>query len=217
MTDVLRDHLAPNTLDYLAGWELQRRIHREVVTGVRRDTLVLCEHDPVFTAGKRTLPAERPTTGAPVIDTDRGGKITWHGPGQLTGYPIVRLVEPHDVLAFVRDLEALMIEVAATFGVAGERVAGRSGVWVRSGATWEKIGAIGLRVKEGVTMHGFALNCDNDLAPYADIVACGIRDAGVTTMTAVAGRRATVEQAADVVAARFDAIVRTAQTAGVRA
>lgn len=217
MTDVLRDHLAPTTLDYLAGWELQRRIHREVVIGSRPDTLVLCEHDPVFTAGKRTLPDERPTTGAPVIDTDRGGKITWHGPGQLTGYPVVRLAEPTDVMAFVRDLEALMIEVAGAFGVVGERVEGRSGVWVRHGAAWAKIGAIGLRVKEGVTMHGFALNCDNDLAPYDQIIACGIRDAGVTTLSAVAGQRVTVSEVAEVVALRFDALVRTASSARVAA
>lgn len=217
MTDVLRDHLAPARLDYLAGWELQRRIHREVVTGARPGTLVLCEHDPVFTAGKRTLPDERPTTGAPVIDTDRGGKITWHGPGQLTGYPIVRLPEPTDVMVFVHDLEALMIEVADAVGVLGERVEGRSGVWVRRGSAWDKIGAIGLRVKEGVAMHGFALNCDNDLTPYAEIVACGIRDAGVTTLSAVAGRRVTVREVADVMAARFDSVVRTAASVGVAA
>jgi lipoyl(octanoyl) transferase len=134
---------------------------------------------------------ERPTDGTPVVDVDRGGKITWHGPGQLTGYPIVRLREPVDVVAFVRDLEAMMIAVAADFGVTGERVEGRSGVWVRTAGGYDKIGAIGLRVQEGVTMHGFALNCSNDLAPYAAIVPCGIRDAGVTSLSLLTGRTIT--------------------------
>ncbi|HEY0373927.1 MAG TPA: lipoyl(octanoyl) transferase LipB [Amnibacterium sp.] len=192
----VRTRLAPDLLDYHEGWALQRELHAAVVAG-GPDALVLCEHEPVFTAGKRTVADERPVDGTPVVDVDRGGKITWHGPGQLTGYPIVRLKEPVDVVAFVRDLEAMMIAVAADFGVTGERVEGRSGVWVRTAGGWDKIGAIGLRVQEGVTMHGFALNCSNDLLPYAAIVPCGIRDAGVTSLSVLTGRTITP---ADVVA-----------------
>ncbi|HEY8320070.1 MAG TPA: lipoyl(octanoyl) transferase LipB [Amnibacterium sp.] len=209
MLDVIT-RLAPDLLDYHEGWALQRELHAAVVAGAE-GSLVLCEHEPVFTAGKRTVADERPTDGTPVVDVDRGGKITWHGPGQLTGYPIVRLHEPGsrepvpegrtarpsgratgvDVVAFVRDLETMMIAVAADFGVTGERVEGRSGVWVRTAGGWDKIGAIGLRVQEGVTMHGFALNCSNDLAPYAAIVPCGIRDAGVTSLSMLTGRTIT--------------------------
>jgi lipoyl(octanoyl) transferase len=206
--DVQREHLAPSFLDYREGWALQRRIHADVATGSRPATMVLCEHEPVFTAGKRTAPDERPTDGTPVVDVDRGGKLTWHGPGQLTGYPIVRLVEPVDVVAFVRDLEALLIDVAAAFGVEGERVEGRSGVWVRRPFGHDKVGAIGLRVQDGVTMHGFALNCSNDLAPYARFVPCGIRDAGVTTLSALTGRRIEPAEAAGLVTERFDRFVR---------
>ncbi len=187
MIDVVATRLAPDLLDYHEGWALQRRVHAEVAAGTRADSLILCEHEPVFTAGKRTADDERPDDGTPVVDVDRGGKITWHGPGQLTGYPIVRLPDRHEVVAFVRDLEAMMIDVAARHGVVGERVEGRSGVWVRSGGGFDKIGAIGLRVQDGVTMHGFALNCSNDVTPYDRIVACGIRDAGVTTLSALAG------------------------------
>jgi lipoyl(octanoyl) transferase len=199
MIDVALTSLAPDLLDYHEGWALQRRIHAEVVAGTRPDSLILCEHEAVYTAGKRTSDDERPVDGTPVVDVDRGGKITWHGPGQLTGYPILRLPDRHEVVAFVRDLEAMMIDVAARFGVVGERVEGRSGVWVRRsagppgapGGSWDKIGAIGLRVEQGVTMHGFALNCSNELSPYDRIVACGIRDAGVTTLSALTGRRIT--------------------------
>jgi lipoyl(octanoyl) transferase len=175
-----------------------------VVAGTRADSLILCEHEAVYTAGKRTSPDERPEDGTPVVDVDRGGKITWHGPGQLTGYPILRLPDRHEVVAFVRDLEAMMIDVAAHFGVTGERVEGRSGVWARTPSGWDKIGAIGLRVEQGVTMHGFALNCSNDLAPYDRIVACGIRDAGVTTLSALAGRAITPADAAPVVLDHFE-------------
>jgi lipoyl(octanoyl) transferase len=209
--DVQREHLAPSFLEYRDGWALQRRIHADVVAGRRPATMVLCEHDPVFTAGKRTAADERPADGTPVVDVDRGGKLTWHGPGQLTGYPIVRLEEGPkgtDVVAFVRDLEALLIDVAAAFGVEGERVEGRSGVWVRTPFGHDKVGAIGLRVQDGVTMHGFALNCSNDLAPYARFVPCGIRDAGVTTLSALTGRRIEPAEAADLVTDRFDRFVR---------
>lgn len=204
MIDVALTSLAPDLLDYHEGWALQRRIHGEVVAGTRQDSLILCEHRAVYTAGKRTAPDERPVDGTPVVDVDRGGKLTWHGPGQLTGYPILRLPDRQEVVAFVRDLEAMMIDVAAAFGVTGERVEGRSGVWVRSGDGWDKIGAIGLRVEQGVTMHGFALNCSNELSPYDRIVACGIRDAGVTTLSAVSGRRITPADAAPLVLDHFE-------------
>lgn len=202
--DVALTSLAPDLLEYHRGWALQRRVHAEVVAGARADSLILCEHEAVYTAGKRTSDDERPLDGTPVIDVDRGGKITWHGPGQLTGYPILRLPDRHEVVAFVRDLEAMMIDVAARFGVHGERVEGRSGVWVSDGAGgWDKIGAIGLRVEQGVTMHGFALNCSNGLAAYERIVACGIRDAGVTTLSALAGRTITPADAAPIVLEHF--------------
>ena len=208
MIDVLRGHLAPSYLDYRDGWALQRRLHAEVVAGERPGALVLCEHEPVFTAGKRTAPDERPEDGTPVIDVDRGGKLTWHGPGQLVGYPIVRLTEPRDVVAFVRDLEALLLDVAAALGVEGERVEGRSGVWVRTATGHDKVGAIGLRVQDGVTMHGFALNCANETEAYERFVPCGIRDAGVTTLSARAGRRIEPAEAAGLVVERFDRFVR---------
>ena len=191
MIDVVATRLAPDLLEYVAGWALQREVHADVVAKRRGDSLILCEHEPVYTAGRRTAADERPVDGTRVVDVDRGGRITWHGPGQLTGYPIVRLPDRHEVVAFVRDLESMMITVAASVGVEGGRVEGRSGVWVRTSIGWDKIGAIGLRVQDGVTMHGFALNCSNDLAPYARIVACGIRDAGVTTLSALAGRAIT--------------------------
>ncbi len=184
--------LAPDYVDYSSAWDLQRELHADRVAGRIDDTLLLQEHEPVFTAGKLTLPLERPTDGTPVIDVDRGGKITWHGPGQLVGYPIVALNRPIDVVAFVRALEATMIGVCADFGIAAARVKGRSGVWVLSeNSPDRKIGAIGLRVASGVSMHGFALNCSNDLAPFDQIVPCGIADAQVTTMSLEAGRAIT--------------------------
>jgi lipoyl(octanoyl) transferase len=189
---------------YDDAWALQQRLHDDVVEGRHGDVVLLLEHEGVYTAGKRTELWERPVDGSRVIDVDRGGKITWHGPGQLTGYPIVRLPDRHEVVAFVRDLEAMMIDVAAAFGVTGERVEGRSGVWVRTAAGFDKIGAIGLRVEQGVTMHGFALNCSNDLAPYDRIVACGIRDAGVTTISRVLGRTVTPQDVAPLVIDAFE-------------
>ena len=173
---------------YLEMWDRQRAIHAEVVAGTRPDSVLLLEHEAVYTAGKRTEPEERPIDGTPVIDVDRGGKITWHGPGQLVGYPIVRLPDPIDVVAHVRRLESLLIEVIAEFGVASHRVDGRSGVWVGPPGFENKIAAIGIRVSEGVTMHGFALNCSNELSAYDGIIACGIRDAGVTTLSRETGR-----------------------------
>lgn len=179
--------LAPQFVPYATGWAYQRRVHADVVSGARRDTLILLEHEPVYTAGRRTEAHERPSDGTPVIDVDRGGKITWHGPGQLVGYPIVRLPEPVDVVAHVRHLEHTLIAALAQHGVEGYQVAGRSGVWVRRPLSEDKIAAIGVRVERGVTMHGFAVNANNSLAAFRSIVPCGISDAGVTTVSEVVG------------------------------
>jgi lipoyl(octanoyl) transferase len=181
---------------YLDAWERQRQVHAEVVAGTLPDTVLLLEHEPVYTAGKRTLDIERPFDGTPVIDVDRGGKITWHGPGQLTGYPIVRLPEPLDVVGYVRRLESALMLVCADLGVETTQVEGRSGVWVVDGKGPDrKIAAIGVRVSQGVTMHGFALNCDCDMTAFANMVPCGIADAGVTSLTLEAGRDVTVAEA----------------------
>ncbi len=191
--------LDPNFVDYEQAWQIQRKVHSEVASGQRGDTVLLLEHASVFTAGKRTEPEERPTGGTPVIDVDRGGKITWHGPGQLVGYPIMQLPDPIDVVGYVRWLEQVLIDSIAEFGVLGERVGGRSGVWVNVDGAFEKVAAIGIRVAEKVTMHGFALNCNNSLNPYETIIACGIRDAKTTTLTRLAGREITPAMAAEVV------------------
>lgn len=187
---------------YAEAWEWQQRLHAQRVAGDVPDTVLLLEHDPVYTAGKRTEAWERPTDGTPVVDVDRGGRITWHGPGQLTGYPIVALPDPVDVVAYVRRLEGALIEVCAAFGVTTTRVDGRSGVWTTDGA--RKVAAIGIRVARGVTMHGFALNCDCDLAAFGAIVPCGITDAGVTSLTAEAGRVITVDDVIPVVERELD-------------
>lgn len=185
---------APDYADYRQTWDLQRRIHAQVVAGELPDTVLLLEHAAVYTAGKRTEPHERPLDGTPVIDVDRGGKITWHGPGQLVAYPIVRLASPVDVVAHVRRLEEAMIRVCADLGVATGRVAGRSGVWLPpAGERPErKIGQIGIRVSQDVTMHGLALNADCDLSWGQIIVPCGIVDAGVTNLSLEVGRPITV-------------------------
>jgi lipoyl(octanoyl) transferase len=190
------------TVDYLSAWQLQRDLSDARVAG-GPDTLLLLEHPAVYTAGKRTEPHERPASAAiPVVDTDRGGKITWHGPGQLVGYPIVGLAQPLDVVKFVRRLEDSLIAVCAAMGLATGRVDGRSGVWVPADAhrPARKIAAIGIRVARATTLHGFALNCDCDLSAYASIVPCGIADAGVTSLTAELGRHITVDDVADSVA-----------------
>lgn len=187
MLDIVTAGLAPHFVPYLDGWALQRDVHAQVVAGTRPDTLLLLEHDAVYTAGKRTEPHERPQDGTPVVDVDRGGKITWHGPGQLVGYPIVRLPEPVDVVAHVRRLERILIDVLAPLGVNGYQVDGRSGVWVRRPLSEDKVAAIGVRVQRGVTMHGFALNCNNTLAGFRGIIPCGITDAGVTTVSEIIG------------------------------
>lgn len=203
MLDIRTVGLAPAYVPYARGWELQRRTHAEVVSGRVPDTLLLLEHEAVYTAGKRTQPEDRPVDGTPVVDVDRGGRITWHGPGQLVGYPIVRLPEPMDVVAHVRRLERLLIAVLRTHGVDGYQVDGRSGVWVRRPLSEDKVAAIGVRVEKGVTMHGFAINCDNSLAPFRRIVPCGIADAGVTTVSEVAGAIVSPADVAGTVAAVF--------------
>jgi lipoyl(octanoyl) transferase len=180
---------------YLSAWDLQRRLHERRANGEVPDTCLLLEHEPVYTAGKRTSPLDRPHTdpGIPVIDVDRGGKITWHGPGQLVGYPIVKLAEPIDVIAYVRALEEALMRCCAGVGVATTRVEGRSGVWITEpGHQDRKVAAIGIRVSRGVTMHGFELNCDCDLGWFDKIVPCGITDAGVTSLSAETGRQVTV-------------------------
>ena len=181
----------PNAVDYVPMWDTQRAVHARRVSGEVPDSCLLVEHTPVYTAGKRTAVSDRPTgdPGAPVIDVDRGGKITWHGPGQLTAYPIIRLAEPMDVVAYVRALEEAMIRVCAEFGLTAIRVEGRSGTWLPAsgGLPERKVGAIGARVARGVSMHGLALNCDCDLSWFDRIVPCGIRDAGVTSITAETG------------------------------
>ncbi len=203
MVDFIDTGLSANSVPYLEALRQQRALHADVVAGRAPDTVILLEHPSVYTAGKRTEPDERPADGTPVIDVDRGGKITWHGPGQLVGYPIVRLAEPVDVVGYVRRLEGVLIDVLAELGVHGERVEGRSGVWIRGEHRDEKIAAIGIRVAQGVTMHGFALNCSNGFEAYDAIVACGIRDAGVTSISKVLGRTVTPQDAAPLVQARF--------------
>ncbi len=183
-------------VDYRQAWDEQRRVHADRVAGLVPDTVLLLEHPPVFTAGRRTNSWERPTDGTPVVDVDRGGRITWHGPGQLVGYPVVRLPDPVDVVAHVRRLEEALIHTCADLGLATARVEGRSGVWVpgRDGAQDRKVAAIGVRVSRGVTMHGFALNADPDLSWYDRIVPCGITDASVTSLSRELGRDVTVAE-----------------------
>ena len=188
--EIVRAGLVP----YEDAWAKQRELHARRVAGEGPDTLLLLEHPSVYTAGRRTAAHERPFDGTPVIDVDRGGKITWHGPGQLVGYPIVALPDPVDVVAYVRRLEDALIEVCAGFGLTTGRVEGRSGVWVAAdspggaGRPERKVAAIGVRVARGVTMHGFALNCDPDLTAFSNMIPCGIPDAGVTSLSAELGR-----------------------------
>ena len=202
--------LDPHFVDYNDAWKLQRSIHSEVAARVRPDTVILLEHASVFTAGKRTEDSERPTDGTPVVDVDRGGKITWHGPGQLVGYPIMVLPDPIDVVGYVRWLEQVLIDAIAEFGLETERVAGRSGVWAKTETGFEKVAAIGIRVSEHTTMHGFALNCNNSLDPYDTIVACGIRDAKTTTLTKLLGKTVTPAMAAEVIQKKLTTIGKVA-------
>ena len=204
--------LAPDTVDYLRAWEHQRDVHARVVAGELPDTVLLLEHTAVYTAGKRTEAHERPLDGTPVIDVDRGGKITWHGPGQLVGYPIVRLPSPVDVVAHVRRLEDVMMGVCRDLGVDTVRVEGRSGVWLPADdrRPERKIGAIGIRVSQDVTMHGFALNCDCDLGWADAIIPCGIADAGVTSLSAELGRDVTVAEALPLATAYLEQLLAPA-------
>ncbi|TAM84036.1 MAG: lipoyl(octanoyl) transferase LipB [Jatrophihabitans sp.] len=199
------------TVPYEQAWALQRALHAEVVAGTAPDTVLLLEHPAVYTAGRRTEPWERPAGGAgtiPVIDVDRGGKITWHGPGQLVGYPILRLADPVDVVAYVRRIEGVLIDVCAELGVSTGRVQGRSGVWLPADhrGPERKVAAIGIRVAQGVTMHGFALNCDPDLTAFDRIVPCGIADAGVTSLTRELERDVPVREVLPLVEARLGAL-----------
>ncbi|WP_426515051.1 lipoyl(octanoyl) transferase LipB [Diaminobutyricibacter sp. McL0618] len=205
MVDFVVAGLSANSVPYTEALQQQRDFHAAVVAGRAHDTVILLEHPSVYTAGKRTEDSERPTDGTPVIDVDRGGKITWHGPGQLVGYPILHLTEPIDVVGYVRQLEGMLIDVLAALAVPGVRVEGRSGVWIVGDGPDRKIAAIGIRVAEGVTMHGFALNCSNGFEAYDHIVACGIRDAGITSISQVLGRTVTPT---DVVPLVKDAFVR---------
>jgi lipoyl(octanoyl) transferase len=197
--------LGERLVPYHEAWQRQRDEHGEVVGGAE-DRVLLVEHEPVYTAGKRTATWDRPADGTPVIDVDRGGRITWHGPGQLVGYPIVRLAEPIDVVRYVRQLEQAIIDVCGAFGLEAIRVENRSGVWLpASGERRErKICAIGVRVAKGVTMHGFALNCDPDLAEFDRIVPCGIADADVTSLSVELGRRVAIEETLSAVEAGLD-------------
>ncbi|WP_298324787.1 lipoyl(octanoyl) transferase LipB [Haloactinopolyspora sp.] len=196
---------------YETAWEEQRLLHAARAAGETGDTVLLLEHEPVYTAGKRTQPFERPLldAGAPVIDVDRGGKITWHGPGQIVGYPILALPDAIDVIGYVRRIEQLMIDVCAELGVPGERIEGRSGVWVPADDRGRdrKIGAVGLRVAQKVTMHGFALNCNCDLSWYDRIVPCGISDASVTSLSQETGREVTVDEVLPLVERHLDDVL----------
>ena len=189
------------TVDYRTAWQLQRDLVDARVAG-GSDTLLLLEHPTVYTAGRRTEPQERPADGTPVVDTDRGGKITWHGPGQLVGYPIIGLAEPLDVINYVRRLEESLIKVCGDVGLNTTRVDGRSGVWVpgSAGQPDRKVAAIGVRVSRATTLHGFALNCDCHLDAFNAIVPCGINDAGVTSLSAELGRRVAIEEVRSAVA-----------------
>ena len=186
-------------IDYEKAWKIQRTVHGEVAEGSRPNTLMLLQHPPVFTAGRRTLDHERPSDGTPVIDVDRGGKITWHGPGQIVGYPIVRLANRLDVVGFVREIEAALIGVCNEFNIDAEQFCERSGVWLRDENGDRKIAAIGIRYAKGVTMHGFALNVNPDLSWFDRIVPCGLPDATATSMSAELGRDVTIEEVIPVV------------------
>jgi lipoyl(octanoyl) transferase len=186
-------------IEYQVALDQQRLIHSEVVGRTRENTLLLLEHPSVYTAGKRTSLEERPTNGLPVIDVDRGGKITWHGPGQIVGYPIIKLAKPTELVGFVRELESALIKVCAEFGIAASRVDGRSGVWVATNGAPRKIAAIGIRVASGVSMHGVALNVNPDLAAFSQIIPCGINDAEVTSLALELGRPITSSEVLPIV------------------
>ena len=181
-------------IDYLSAWQLQKELQEKVIINIEPNTLLLLQHPSVYTAGRRTEITDRPLDNTPVIDVDRGGKITWHGLGQIVGYPIIKLKNSTDVVGFVRELETALIEICDEFGIKAERYCERSGVWLRDAKGDRKIAAIGLRVAKGVTMHGFALNVNPDLSAYSKIVPCGIADAKVTSLSAELGRSITIDE-----------------------
>ena len=186
-------------VDYLPTWQLQREIQNQVIEGVTPNTLLMLEHNSVYTAGRRTELKDRPIDGTPVIDTDRGGKITWHGPGQLIGYPIIKLRNRNDVVGFVREIETSIIAALSEFGITSERYCERSGVWLRDNGNDRKISAIGVRVAKGVTIHGFSLNVNPDLSFFDRINPCGFTDSGVTSMAKELGRDITISEVLPVV------------------
>ena len=186
-------------VDYLPTWQLQREIQNQVIEGVTQNTLLMLEHNSVYTAGRRTELKDRPIDGTPVIDTDRGGKITWHGPGQLIGYPIIKLRNRNDVVGFVREIETSIIAALSEFGITSERYCDRSGVWLRDNGNDRKISAIGIRVAKGVTIHGFSLNVNPDLSFFDRINPCGFTDSGVTSMAKELGRDITISEVLPVV------------------
>ena len=181
-------------VDYLPTWELQKNIAEDLIAGRSENTLLLLEHPSVYTAGRRTEISDRPQDGTPVVDVDRGGKITWHGLGQLVGYPIVKLKNSTDVVGFVREIETALIDACAELGIKSERICDRSGVWIKDADGDRKIAAIGIRVAKGVTTHGFAINVNPDLSAYDRIVPCGISDAGITSISKELGRAVTIEE-----------------------
>lgn len=181
-------------VEYRTAWDMQKDIQEKVINGIYPNTLLLLEHPSVYTAGRRTEMTDRPLDNTPVIDVDRGGKITWHGLGQIVGYPIIKLKNATDVVGFVRELETALISICDEFGIKAERYCERSGVWIRDEKGDRKIAAIGLRVAKGVTMHGFALNVNPDLTAYSKIIPCGIADAKVTSFEAEIGRNITIEE-----------------------
>lgn len=211
--NVERLDLGTRLVDFAEAWDHQRAVHADVVAGRREDTVLLVEHAPVYTAGRRTTAADRPA-GVEIVDVDRGGRITWHGPGQLVAYPIVRLPEPVDVVDHVRRLERAVMAVCADLGVVTEQVSGRSGVWLPGDGPPRKVAAVGVRVASGVTMHGLALNCDADLTAYDRIVACGLPDAAATSLTREAGRPVTVLEAAPLLATHLREQLTRVRVAG---
>ncbi len=210
----------PSLVDYQEAWTLQRDLHDAVVRGTAPNTVLLLEHAPVYTAGKRTEDHERPLDGTDVIAVDRGGKLTWHGPGQLVGYPIIALADPHAIRHYVHVLEDALIAALGDYDVAAQRVEGRPGLWLPGDEKGpvRKIAAIGIRVHDGVTMHGFAVNCSNDLTPYGQIIACGITDAATTTIQAETGRAVTPQEFASTIRrellARHDDLVGAVPSEG---
>jgi lipoyl(octanoyl) transferase len=190
-------------IDYLRAWELQKEIQEKVINDTEPNTLLILQHPSVYTAGRRTEITDRPLDSTPVIDVDRGGKITWHGLGQIVGYPIIKLKNSTDVVGFVRELETALIEICDEFGIKAQRYCERSGVWLRDEKGDRKIAAIGLRVAKGVTMHGFALNVNPDLSAYSKIIPCGIADAKVTSLSAELGRNVTIDEVMPVLKAHI--------------